>query len=56
MERRYQVFISSTFRDLIEERQALQRAILELDQFPAGMELFPAGDDAAWELIEDVMG
>lgn len=55
MDRRYQVFISSTFRDLIEERQALQRAILELDHFPAGMELFPAGDDAAWDLIKDVI-
>jgi hypothetical protein len=55
MERRYQVFISSTFRDLVEERQSLQRAILELDHFPAGMELFPAGDDAAWDLIKDVI-
>lgn len=55
MEKRYQVFISSTFRDLIDERQALQRAILELDHFPAGMELFPAGDDTAWDLIKDVI-
>jgi len=33
----------------------VQRAILELDHFPAGMELFPAGDDSAWDLIEDVI-
>ncbi len=55
MDKRFQIFISSTFRDLIEERQALQRSILELDHFPAGMELFPAGDDSAWDLIKDVI-
>lgn len=48
MDKRYQVFISSTFRDLQQERQAVLRAVLELDHMPAGMELFPAGDDAAW--------
>jgi hypothetical protein len=55
MDKRYQVFISSTFRDLVEERQAVLRAVLELDHMPAGMELFPAGDDAAWQLIKDVI-
>ena len=55
MEKRYQVFISSTFRDLVEERQAVLRAILELDQMPAGMELFPASDETAWQLIRDVI-
>ncbi|WP_083601411.1 DUF4062 domain-containing protein [Wenxinia saemankumensis] len=39
--RRYQVFVSSTYLDLHEERQELIRAILELDCIPAGMELFP---------------
>lgn len=55
MEKRYQVFISSTFRDLIDERQAVLRGILELDHIPAGMELFPATSAAAWELIRDVI-
>jgi len=55
MEKRFQVFISSTFRDLKEERQAVLRAILELDHMPAGMELFPAADHTAWELIKDVI-
>jgi len=54
-ERRYQVFISSTFRDLIAERQAVLKAALELDHMPAGMELFPAADDSAWSLIKDVI-
>lgn len=55
MDRRYQVFISSTFKDLIEERQAVLKAVLELDHMPAGMELFPASDDSAWQLIQDII-
>lgn len=55
MEKRYQIFISSTFIDLIDERQAVLKSILELDHMPAGMELFPATDDTAWELIKDVI-
>ncbi len=54
-DKRYQIFISSTFRDLVAERQAVLKAILELDHMPAGMELFPAGDDSAWQLITDVI-
>jgi hypothetical protein len=54
-EKRFQVFISSTFRDLINERQAVLKAILELDHMPAGMELFPASDEQAWGLIQDVI-
>ncbi|MCD0459944.1 DUF4062 domain-containing protein [Roseiconus lacunae] len=55
IEKRYQIFISSTFRDLIDERQAVLKAVLELDHMPAGMELFPAADDTAWQLIKDVI-
>lgn len=55
LERRFQIFISSTFRDLVDERQAVLKAVLELDHMPAGMELFPAVDDNAWQLIKDVI-
>ena len=55
MEKRYQIFISSTFVDLKDERQAVLKAILELDHMPAGMELFPATDDSAWQLITDII-
>lgn len=55
MERRYQVFISSTYLDLKDERRAVQEAILELDCFPAGMELFPASNEDAWTLIKGVI-
>ncbi|PYY64451.1 hypothetical protein DEJ30_08285 [Curtobacterium sp. MCPF17_003] len=54
-ETRYQVFVSSTFLDLKEPRSAVVSALLNLDAFPAGMEMFPAADDDAWTLIEDVI-
>lgn len=54
-EPRYQVFVSSTYTDLIEERQAAISALLQLGAMPAGMELFPAADDEAWTLISRVI-
>ena len=48
---RYQVFVSSTFRDLKDERDKVLQAILEMKAFPAGMELFPSADDEQFEFI-----
>lgn len=53
--KRYQVFISSTFKDLTTERQEVIRALMELEAIPAGMELFPASDDDQWTLIKRVI-
>lgn len=55
MDKRFQMFVSSTFTDLIDERQAVLSAVLEIEHMPAGMELFPAGDDTSWRLIQDVI-
>ena len=55
MEKRYQVFVSSTFSDLQEERQEIIQALLELKCIPAGMELFPAANDDQWTLIKKVI-
>jgi hypothetical protein len=55
MDKRYQVFVSSTFRDLEKERQEVMHALLELDCLPAGMELFPAANSSQWELIKKVI-
>jgi hypothetical protein len=55
MEKRYQVFVSSTFSDLQEERQEVMQALLELDCIPAGMELFPAANEDQWTLIKKVI-
>lgn len=50
--RRLQVFVSSTYTDMIDERKAAVEAILEAGDIPAGMELFTAGDVAQWDLIK----
>lgn len=55
MDRRYQVFISSTFEDLIDERKAIMEGLLKINCLPAGMELFPAADDDQWTLIKGVI-
>ncbi len=52
MNKKFQVFVSSTYRDLTEERQEVMQALLELDCIPVGMELFPAADDDQWTLIK----
>lgn len=39
-DKRYQVFVSSTYDDLQDERKEVMQALLELDCIPAGMELF----------------
>lgn len=55
MDKRYQVFISSTFVDLVDERREVMQALLEMDCMPAGMELFPAGNEDQWTLIKGVI-
>lgn len=55
MEKRYQVFVSSTFIDLQEERKEVMQALLELDCIPAGMELFPAANEEQWSIIKKVI-
>lgn len=55
MDKIYQVFVSSTFVDLQEERKEVMQALLELDCMPAGMELFPASNDDQWTLIKRVI-
>jgi hypothetical protein len=50
--RKLQVFISSTYSDLIEERQAAVGAVLKSGHIPAGMELFTSGDKSQMTTIE----
>jgi hypothetical protein len=51
-EKKLQVFVSSTYTDLIEERQAAVEAILASGHMPAGMELFTAGDASQMTVIK----
>lgn len=55
MEKRYQVFVSSTYADLKEERSRVIQTLMEMDCIPAGMELFPATDEEQWEFIKKVI-
>lgn len=55
MDKRYQVFVSSTFADLQEERSRVIQTLMEMDCIPAGMELFPAADEEQWEFIKKVI-
>lgn len=52
MQKKLQVFISSTFVDLQDERQAAVQAVLNAGHIPAGMELFKAGDQSQKETIK----
>ena len=55
MDKKYQIFISSTYTDLKEERKEVTKALLEMDCIPTGMEMFQASDDSQWELIKRVI-
>ena len=55
MEKRFQVFVSSTFADLQEERRKVIQTLMEMDCIPSGMELFPAADEEQWEFIKKVI-
>jgi hypothetical protein len=54
-EKKYQIFVSSTYEDLKPERQEIMHALLELDCIPSGMEMFPAADEDQWSLIKGVI-
>ena len=49
MERKYQVFVSSTYEDLKTERQAAISCLLDMNCIPVGMEQFPASSLSQWE-------
>ena len=55
MKKMYQVFVSSTYEDLIDERIKVLNALLSFSCIPAGMELFSAGCDEQFEYIKRVI-
>ncbi|MFY0521467.1 DUF4062 domain-containing protein [Lysinibacillus sp. UGB7] len=52
MEKKLQVFVSSTYLDLEVERQKAVEAILKAGHIPAGMELFRSNNKDQWVIIE----
>ena len=55
MDKKYQVFISSTYKDLVDERKEIIQVLLELNCIPCGMELFQASNSDQWSLIKKVI-
>lgn len=55
MDKRYQVFVSSTFADLEEERRRVIQTLMEMDCIPSSMEFFPALDEEQWKFIKRVI-
>lgn len=54
-EKKYQVFISSTFEDLKEERAAVSQILLDLGCIPIGMEQFPASGMSQMDYIKKML-
>ena len=55
MDKKYQVFVSSTYEDLQEERKAVMEALLQMNCFPVGMEYFNASDESQWDVIKQLI-
>lgn len=55
MDKKYQVFVSSTYADLKDERSKVIQTLMEMDCIPSGMELFPATDEEQWNFIKRVI-
>lgn len=49
---KYQVFVSSTYSDLREQRLAVSWEVLKARHIPSGMENFSATDDRGWQIIQ----
>lgn len=48
---KYQIFVSSTYEDLKDERDAVIKAVLEMGHIPVGMEMFSAANEQQWKMI-----
>ncbi|WP_454199012.1 DUF4062 domain-containing protein [Nocardia sp. Marseille-Q1738] len=55
MERIYTAFVSSTYTDLVIERELLQRNCLHVRTMPLGMEFFPSTGAGQWNSIMDCL-
>jgi len=54
-ERYHEVFVSSTFVDLHEERQAVFQTLLRMNCLPVCMEVFTNGSPDLWTMIEGLI-
>ena len=55
MNRVFQVFISSTYNDLRDERQAVSNTLAKAGYMPAGLEVLPATDQMQLDYIKRII-
>lgn len=55
MNKRYSVFVSSTYIDLQDERKKVMEALLQMNCFPVGMEYLNASEESQWEVIKKLI-
>ena len=55
MDKKYSVFVSSTYNDLVVERKQVIDALLQMNCFPIGMEYFNAEDETQWNIIRNLI-
>ena len=55
MNKKYQVFVSSTYKDLKEERNGVITAVLGIGCIPVAMEQFPAAPVSQWDYIKKLI-
>lgn len=55
MDKKYQIFVSSTFVDLKEERRVVLSAVQDMGDIPSGMEMFPATDEEQFNFIKRII-
>jgi len=54
-DKKYQIFVSSTYIDLVKPREEVIKVILSLYQIPIGMEMFSADNNEQWSVIQSTI-
>ena len=54
-DKKYQIFVSSTYTDLIQARDEVIKVVLGLYQIPIGMEMFSADNEEQWSIIKSTI-
>lgn len=55
MDKRYQIFVSSTSMDLRDERTKVFQTLMEMGCLPARIKLSPTADEEQWSFVERVI-
>ena len=55
MNKKYQIFVSSTYEDLKEERRTVLSVVQDMEDIPSGMEMFPATDEEQFNFIKRII-